>query len=249
MWVYASAKRSDRQIRLFRYEGSRAGACAESMLKGFNGTLVADGYSGYNMVGRVVRAGCWEHMRRKWYEAMPKGATAENSKAAVGYEYCNRLFELEREFEKLPDSDRRTQRQQISGPVIEEYYAWLETLFKPTGKLKQAVTYAHNQKAYLCAFLEHGEIEISNNQVENAIRPLVVGRKNWLFSDTPEGAQASAIAYTFMETAKANGLNVEKYLLHILTVLPERFANNPRADISDLLPWTVEMKSRFSERV
>lgn len=247
MWVYASSKRSDRQIRLFRYEGSRAGACAEEMLKGFNGTLVADGYSGYNLVGNVTRAGCWAHMRRKWYEAMPRGATVQNSKAAVGYEYCNHLFETERQMEQLSDSERRKQRQLLAKPLVDEYYGWLETLFNPTGKLKQAVTYAHNQREYLCAFLAHGEIEISNNQVENAIRPLVVGRKNWLFADTPEGAQASAIAYTFMETAKANGLNAEKYLLHVLSVLPERFANNPSADIRDLLPWAVEMKNRFAD--
>lgn len=247
MWVYASSKRADRKIRLFRYEGSRAGACAEAMLKGFTGTLVADGYSGYNLVGNVTRAGCWAHMRRKWFEAMPKGATVQNSKAAIGYEFCNRLFEIERQMEQRSDSDRRVQRQLLSKPIVDEYYAWLETLFNPTGKLKQAVTYAHNQKEYLCAFLEHGEIEISNNQVENAIRPLVVGRKNWLFSDTPEGAQASAIAYTFIETAKANRLNVQDYLCHVLSVLPERFAKNPRVDICDLLPWNEEMKSQFPE--
>lgn len=108
-----------------------------------------------------------------------------------------------------------------SKPIVDEYFAWLNTaFFHPSGNLKKAVTYAVNQKPYLCAFLEHGEIEISNNQVENAIRPLVVGRKNWLFSDSPEGAEASAIMYSLIETAKANELNVEQYLLHILTVLP-----------------------------
>ena len=88
--------------------------------------------------------------------------------------------------------------------------------------------------------MEHGEIEISNNQVENAIRPIVVGRKNWLFSDTPDGAQASATVYTLMETAKANGLNPEKYISHLLTVLPERFAKDPKAAVDDLLPWAED---------
>ena len=207
------------------------------MLKGFSGVLVTDGYSGYNVVSKVTRAGCWAHMRRKWLEAMPKEATKENSLAAKGLDYCSRLFELEREYEDLPDAERQRQRQLRSRPIAEEYYAWLETLFKPSGKLKDAVTYAVNQRKYLCAFLEHGEIEISNNQVENAIRPIVVGRKNWLFSDTPDGAQASATVYTLMETAKANGLNPEKYISHLLTVLPERFAHDPKAQIDDLLPW------------
>ena len=94
----------------------------------------------------------------------------------------------------------------------------------------------------MCAYLEHGEIEISNNQVENAIRPIVVGRKNWLFSDTPDGAQASATVYSVMETAKANGLNPEKYISHLLTVLPERFAHDPKAQIDDLLPWADELR-------
>ena len=237
IWAYASSKRSPRQIRYFRYEASRKGACAEEVLKGFSGVLVTDGYSGYNVVSKVTRAGCWAHMRRKWLEAMPKEATKENSLAAKGLDYCSRLFELEREYEDLPDAERQRQRQLRSRPIAEEYYAWLETLFKPSGKLKDAVTYAVNQRKYLCAFLEHGEIEISNNQVENAIRPIVVGRKNWLFSDTPDGAQASATVYTLMETAKANGLNPEKYISHLLTVLPERFAHDPKAQIDDLLPW------------
>ena len=245
MWVYASGKRAPHQIRLFRYENSRAGACAEEMLKGFRGVLLSDGYSGYNLVSGVIRAGCWAHMRRKWFEAMPKGATPENSKAAMGYSYCSRLFEIERELEPLSAEERQKQRQLRSKPLVDEYYAWLETFFKPAGKLKDAVTYAVNQRPYLCAFLEHGEIEISNNQVENAIRPLVVGRKNWLFSDTPEGAEASATIYSLLETAKANGLNVERYLLHILSVLPERFAADPKAGIRDLLPWCDEMKTQF----
>ena len=242
IWAYASSKRSPRQIRYFRYEASRKGACAEKVLKGFSGVLITDGYSGYNVVSKVTRAGCWAHMRRKWLEAMPKEATKENSLAAKGLDYCSRLFELEREYEDLPDAERQRQRQLRSRPIAEEYYTWLETLFKPSGKLKDAVTYAVNQRKYLCAFLEHGEIEISNNQVENAIRPIVVGRKNWLFSDTPDGAQASATVYTLMETAKANGLNPEKYISHLLTVLPERFAHDPKAQIDDLLPWADELR-------
>ena len=101
------------------------------------------------------------------------------------------------------------------------YYVWLDTIFKPTGKLKKAITYSLNQREFLCAFLDHSEIEISNNQVENAIHPIVVGRKNWLFCDTQAGDNASVIIFTVLESAKANGLNPEAYLNHLLTVLPE----------------------------
>ena len=128
---------------------------------------------------------------------------------------------------------------------MDEYYAWLDTIFKPAGKLKKAITYSLNQREFLCAFLDHGEIEISNNQVENAIRPIVVGRKNWLFCDTQAGANASVIVFTVLETAKASGLNPEAYLNHLLTVLPERFAADPLAAVDDLLPWTKDMQKSF----
>ena len=106
--------------------------------------------------------------------------------------------------------------------------------------------YAQNQKAHLCAFLEHGEIEISNNQVENAIRPFVVGRKGWLFADTPQGAETSTIIYSLMETAKANSLRLDDYLLHLLSILPERAERNKDFEVDDLLPWSEKMKSWFS---
>ena len=121
----------------------------------------------------------------------------------------------------------------------------MQSIFKPAGKLKKAVTYSLNQREYLCAFLDHGEIEISNNQVENAIRPIVVGRKNWLFCDTQAGANASVVIFTMLETAKANGLNPEGWLNHILSVLPDRFARNPAAAFDDLMPWTDVMHQQF----
>ena len=246
MWVYSSAKRADIQLRCFEYRESRSGKWAKTFLEGFSGVLITDGYSGYNKVQGAERAGCWAHMRRKWLEAMPEGADAKTGKAAEGYEFCNRLFELERQFEGLTAEERLIQRKEKSGPILEAYWTWLNTIARPTGKLKDAVTYAQNQKAHLSAFLEHGEIEISNNQVENAIRPFVVGRKGWLFADTPQGAEASAIIYSLMETAKANSLRLDDYLLHLLSILPQRAEQNKDFEIDDLLPWSEEMKSWFS---
>ena len=246
MWVYSSAKRADIQLRCFEYRESRSGDCAKEFLKGFSGVLITDGYSGYNKVHGAERAGCWAHMRRKWLEAMPEGADAKTCKAAQGYEFCNRLFELERQFEQLTAEERLRQRREKSGPVLEAYWKWLDMIPRPTGKLKDAVTYAQNQKAHLCAFLEHGEIEISNNQVENVIRPFVVGRKGWLFADTPQGAEASAIIYSLMETAKANNLRLDDYLLHLLSILPELEEQSKDLEVDDLLPWSEEMRSWFS---
>ena len=245
IWAYASSKRAERQIRYFRYEESRKGACAEKVLGGYTGVVISDGYSGYNILSKATRAGCWAHARRKWVEAMPDGATKENALAAKGLEYCSRLFEVEQKLESLPDTDRRKQRELLSKPIVDEYYAWLETIFRPAGKLKKAITYSLNQREYLCAFLDHGEIEISNNQVENAIRPIVVGRKNWLFCDTQAGANASATIFTLLETAKANRLNPESYLNHLLDVLPQRFTDEPQAMLDDLMPWSEKSQSNF----
>jgi len=245
IWAYASSKRAECQVRYFRYEESRKGACAEKVLSDYTGIVVSDGYSGYNLLGKAIRAGCWAHARRKWVDAMPTCANKHNALSVKGLEYCSRIFETEQQLEKLPADERLEQRRLISKPIVDEYYAWLQTIFKPTGQLKKAITYSLNQKEYLCAFLDHGEVEISNNQVENAIRPIVVGRKNWLFCDTPAGANASVIVFTLLETAKANSLNPEAYLNHILTVLPNRFAANPKAAVDDLLPWCVDIQSRF----
>ena len=207
--------------------------------------VISDGYSGYNILSKATRAGCWAHARRKWVEAMPDGIARENALAAKGLEYCSRLFEVEQKLESLPDTDRRKQRELLSKPIVDEYYAWLETIFRPAGKLKKAITYSLNQREYLCAFLDHGEIEISNNQVENAIRPIVVGRKNWLFCDTQAGANASATIFTLLETAKANRLNPESYLNHLLDVLPQRFTDEPQAMLDDLMPWSEKSQSNF----
>lgn len=195
IWAYASTKRAERQIRYFRYEQSRKGACAEKVLGGYKGLVISDGYSGYGILSEATRAGCWAHVRRKWIEAMPQGATQENALATKGLEYCSRLFEVEQKLGDLSDAERQEQRRLLSGPIVSEYYAWLQTIFKTTGKLKKAIVYSLNQKEYLCAFLNHGEIEISNNQVENAIRPIVVGRKNWLFCDTQAGAACKNLDY------------------------------------------------------
>ena len=246
MWVYASYKRADIQIRCFDYRDSRSGECAKDFLAGFNGILVSDGYTGYNKVSGVIRAGCWAHARRKWLEAMPKGATVTNSKAAQGYAFCNRLFAVEKELEDLSADERQEQRLKKSKPILDDYLAWLDTIVQPAGKLKEAVIYSRNQREYLSVFLAHAEVEISNNQVENAIRPFVVGRKGWLFSDTPQGAEASAIICSLMATAKANGLNLDKYIQHLLTVLPDRFATGENPQIGDLLPWSTQMHELFA---
>ena len=218
----------------------------QTFFNSFRGVLITDGYSDYNKVQNAEHAGYRAHMRRKWLEALPVGTDAKACKAAQGYEFCNRLFELERQFEEMTAEERLRQRKEQSGRVMEAYWTWLNRIPRPTGKLKDTVTCTQNQKAHLCAFLEHGEIEISNNQVENAIRPFVIGRKRWLFADTPQGAEASAIIYLLMKTARATNLRLDNHLMHLLSILHERVEQRKDFAMDDLLPWSEEMKSCFS---
>ena len=247
MWVYASAPRSKRQIRYFDYQTSRSGDCAKTFLEGFHGVLICDGYSGYNKVESVTRGGCWAHAQRKWRDAMPKDVKLKTSKAVQGYDYCNRLFALEKKMVKLSHDERLEERQKTCRPLLDEYWNWLDSFVAEQGsKLEDAVHYSLGQKEYLGAFMSHGDMEISNNQVENAIRPFVIGRKGWLFCDTPKGATASAVVYTLVETAKASHTEPYRYLLRLLTILPMHGGNPSIATLEELLPWSDYMQKECS---
>ena len=246
MWLYASAALLRHQIRLFEYQPDRSGKRAESFLRGFTGCLVTDGYAGYNLVKNVTHCGCWAHARRKWREAMPDGATVKTSKAAVGYQYCNKLFAEERKCAVYQPKYRQEYRQNRELPLLEEYFVWLKTVCPEKGsKLEDAVRYSLNQKQQLMAFLDNGAIPISNNLAENAIRPFTLGRKNWLFCDTPKGAEASAIVYSMVETAKANGIEPFAYLQHVLVELPYLGKNHSHEDLESLMPWAPYIQQNY----
>ena len=249
MWVYATGERSGKQVRIFEYQPDRNGERAARFLKGYDKCLVTDGYAGYNKVSGVTRCGCWAHMRRKWREAMPKGATTQTSQAAIGYEYCNKLFSLEKKFAELSDVEREKMRQMKAVPLLDAYWSWVEALDVVSGsKLADAVTYAKNQKTSLMAFADHGEVDISNNPAENAIRPFVVGRKNWLFSDTVKGAVASSVVYSLVETAKANGVEPYAYLLRLLSIMPTLGKTPPNDELDKLMPWHPEMLASLKSK-
>lgn len=247
MWVYASGERSEKPVRIFEYQPDRSGKRPESFLKSFAGCLVTDGYSGYKQVAGVTHCGCWAHARRKWRDAMPDGATEKTSKAAVGYKYCSKLFALDGKFGYPLPKGKYEYRQNVVRPLLEEYFAWLNTVHPEKGsKLEDAVRYSLNQKEALCAFLDHWDVPLSNNLAENAIRPFAVGRKNWLFCDTVKGAESSAIVYSLVETAKANGLDPYDYLFYTLSMLPY-FGKSPAHEKLDtLMPWHPEVQKRYN---
>ena len=247
MWLYASAALLRHQVRIFEYQPDRSGKRPESFLKGFEGALVTDGYTGYNQVAKVTHCGCWAHARRKWREAMPEGATAKTSKAAVGFQYCNKLFEEEHKCAIYQPKYRQEYRQNRELPILEEYYAWLNTVHPEKGsKLEEAVRYSLNQKQRLMAYLDNGEVPISNNLAENAIRPFTLGRKNWLFCDTPKGAEASAIVYSLVESAKANGIEPFAYLQHVLVQLPYLGKSHSHEELESLMPWAPYIQQNFA---
>ena len=247
MWLYASAALLRHQVRIFEYQPDRSGKRPESFLRGFAGCLVTDGYAGYNQVQNVTHCGCWAHARRKWREAMPEGATVKTSKAAIGFQYCNKLFAEERKCAPYQPKYRQEYRQNRELPILEEYYAWLRTVHPEKGsKLEEAVRYSLNQKQHLMAYLDNGEIPISNNLAENAIRPFTLGRKNWLFCDTPKGAEASAIVYSLVESAKANGIEPFAYLQHVLVQLPYLGKSHSHEELESLMPWASYIQQNFS---
>ena len=212
MWVYCSGKTDERQIVLYEYQPTRKGDCATQFLDGFAGYLVTDGYAGYNKLTFVTHCGCWAHTRRKFVEALPNDKdAAKTSMAAKGIQYIDSLFQWERTGEAMPVKDMKKAQE-----IVDAFYEWLGS-FTPIGqKLQSAVGYALSQKKNLTAFLQNPIIPLSNNRAENAIRPFVIGRKNWLFCDTPSGAKASAIFYSIAESAKANSKNIENFFAELL---------------------------------
>lgn len=247
MWVYGTYKDSKTPIRIFEYHPTRNGDHAREFLKNFHGYLISDAYQGYEKVEGVTRCYCWSHLRRYFVDAMPadiKQPEATLPKQAI--EYCGKLFKIEDEIEKLTPDEKKKQRQKRSVPVLDAFWSWVNKNkddCMPKSKLAKAFGYAINQKEGLMNFLKDGNIAISNNLAENSIRPFTVGRRNWLFSGSPDGAAASAAAYSIVETAKANNINPYEYLRYIFKYLPGvRFKEEPEL-LENFMPWSSDVQT------
>lgn len=246
MWAYRSGEHEAKQIVLFEYQQGRSGDYAKKFLEGYEGYFVTDGYAGYNKVTSGTCCGCWAHVRRKFLEAIPGSAPnseqAQGSKAKEGFEFCEKLFMLEREFASLSPEERHAERKKQSRPILEAFWTWCSSVDAlRNSPLSKAIGYANGQKNILGSFLLDGQIPISNNLDENAIRPFVMGRKNWLFCNTPNGAAASAAVYSIVETAKANGLDPYQYLKYLLERIPRADGRYSHELLDSLMPWNAEM--------
>jgi transposase len=242
MWLYATGH-TDVPIYLYDYRTTRASKHPKHMLSGFAGYLHADGYAGYNEIPGVKVVACLAHVRRKFTDtlkAMSDPATKSASVAQEGLDFCNRLFQLEQQFKDLDPEQRMLSRLEQSKPVLEAFEAWLKlrkNQVLPKSALGLAISYSLKLWDKLCNYLCDGRLEISNNRAERAIKPFVLGRKNFLFSNTPRGATASAIIYSVIETAKANQLSPFHYLTYLFEQLPNIDVNEP-AQLDVLLPWS-----------
>jgi hypothetical protein len=212
----------------------------------FRGYLHVDGYAGYEGMAHVTLSGCWAHARREFHDAiqaLPKDKRQVLGKAHQGLTFCNRLFEIERKMtrrERPPTpEERRVERERDSRPVLTEFHAWLgamQPIVVPKSALGKAVGYCLNQWEKLGRFMEDGRLEIDNNRAERSIKPFVIGRKAWMFANTPSGARASAVLYSLVETAKANGLDPAAWLAHLLREIPNLAAETDEA-LDALMPW------------
>lgn len=244
MWVQRGGP-PERPLVLFHYDPSRGQSPAAQLLAGYRGYLQCDGYEVYGAIAAkspgIRLLGCFAHARRKFHEAhAAQGKTRRAGKAKQALELITRLYGVEKRLKDLAPEERHAQRQIQAKPILEAIRAWLQEALPqvpPSTLTGQALGYLHNQWPKLVGYLEDGRLEIDNNRVERAIRPFVIGRRNWLFSDTPAGAHASASLYSLIETAKANGHEPYRYLRHLFAALP---AATSEADIDPLLPTRLK---------
>lgn len=244
MWLYKSGK-FDNKIVLYDYQTSRSYENPKKFLADFEGFLNTDGYAAYSKLKSITQVGCLAHVRRKFKDAMellPKEYHKE-SLAGIGFTYCNKLYKIEKQIKGLSLEERNEKRSKISAPLFEEFQKWVKVQILnslPKSAYGKAMTYANNQLPKVKNYLLDPRLDIDNNSAERSIKPFVIGRKNWLFSNTAKGAKASALIYSIVETAKENNLRVHEYLNFILSELKDmdEYLDD---DLDRLMPWSVDL--------
>ena len=239
MWVQASGP-PDRKVVLFDYTSSRAQEVPLRLLENYRGYVMTDDYAGYNALALqlgIERLACMAHARRKFIEAQKVQPKGKAGRADMALALINKLYGIERELKDASDEQRLTGRQEKSLPILGQLKSWLDKTqphVTPQSVLGKAVSYLASNWSRLERYIEVGYLPIDNNPAERAIKPFVIGRKAWLFSDTPKGAVASAQLYSLVETAKINGQEPYTWLRHVLERLPH---THSVADYEALLPW------------
>lgn len=250
MWVFRNGEYDSGQIVLFHYSETRAGETAKEFLEGFHGYLMTDGYGGYNKLKDCIRTSCWAHVRRYLIDAIPSGKQYDYTQPAVqGLAYIDKLFDLEKEIHEKEGSDFdaiKKARLKKEVKILDAFWKWLDNQTALRGsRMDKALVYIRNRKEFLTTYLEDGGCSFHNNTSERSCKAFVTGRKNWLFADTPEGATASALVYSIVETAKANDVDVYYYLKYLLLKTPTKLTSDE--DLEKLCPWNPECKEALEE--
>jgi len=235
MWLYRTGSDATHPLVIYEWQKSRGAPVPKEFLRAWSGYLHTDGYEAYHKLEHPTIVGCMAHVRRKFDEAYKIVPEEErlDSLAAVGLTFCNRLFALEKTWVDLDPGSRQELRLEKSKPLFDEFVAWAKSARAlPKSAPGLAIHYLLSQEPYLRNFYLDGRLELSNNRAERSIKPFIIGRKNWLFANTVKGAQASALLYSLIETAKENNLKVFDYLCWLFEQLP----NTAPERISDLCP-------------
>ncbi len=254
LWVYLRDERAHSgtvpPAVLYRYTPDRKGEHCRAELANFTGWLHADGYAGFGRLyeisvarsadahllagpPRVAEVACWAHVRRGFFD---EWSEHKSSIAKEALDRIGALFDIERPIAGSPPDIRRAVRQRTAKPRIDELAVWLDAqLAKIPGKsdLAKAIRYARSRWQALTRYLDDGRLEISNNAAENKIRPVALGRKNWLFCGSDAGGSRAAAFYTLIGTARMNGVEPEAWLTDVIA----RIGAHPINRIGELLPW------------
>ena len=248
MWVFKGGT-PDKPIILFQYHPTRSGDVASQFLNGYQGIIQTDGYAGYNFLDTItgiIHVACWVHSRRKYTDVLKaagiKKGTPSNGNAGTALKYISKLYKIEKQAKEkeLSAEEIYRERQEKAVLLLNEFKKWLDVKVEqvpPKSLLGKAINYTLNQWNRLIWYTEDGRVCPDNNVVENAIRPFAIGRKNWLFNCTPEGASASACIYSLIETAKANGLEPYWYLKYLFEHLPEAMTAD---EFMALMPQNID---------
>jgi len=249
MWVYSSIRESSKPIRIFEYKPDRKAENPQKFLEDFNGTLISDGYGSYNNIEGAVNAYCWAHARRKFYEALPADMKdASDTLAYTGLKKIAKLFAIEKEIDTFPPEDKVKIRQEKSKPLVDDFFSWCADAQNKSltrSKIGKAIQYALNLEKGLRVYLDDGLVPMTNSLNERNIRPFTVSRKNWLFSASTKGADASASIFSLIETAKANRLSPFDYIEYILEIMPQIDIIQHPEKIDWFMPWSEQIKEEF----
>lgn len=259
MWVHRSGEfYHDRPIVIYEYQKGRDHQKPLEFYRDYKGILVTDGLQQYHLVDKklsdVTNANCWAHARRDFADAVKvmdkkNSAAVRSSVAYTALQKIGEFYSMDTELKKLSSGERLQKRQEIIQPMVEDFFAWVkeqisQCVVPPKTKTGQGLQYLVNQESYLKVFLTDGDVPIDNSASERSIRTFCIGKKNWMFHNTANGASASAMVYSISETAKLNNLRPYYYFRHILTELPKRCDANGKinpAELDDLMPWSAEL--------